>query len=149
MIKICVMCNKEFHVDDLDRNRNKRKYCGIDCEEAAKYERQREYRKKGKKSMQNVECEMCGKVFLTHLSTKVTCSPECRYERHKKIVNINNRARREAILNGTLPKPERKKQKKVETIMDIQRKAKEAGMSYGQYMAQLYMQERGMNSGGA
>lgn len=147
MIKICVICKKEFHVDDLDRNRNRRKYCSIDCEDTARNERHKELRKNRKKPPRNVECEVCGKIFLTHLSQKVTCSPECQHERSKRISRENCRLRREAILNGTLPKPERKKQKKVETIMDIQRKAKEAGMSYGQYMAQRYMQERGMRNG--
>jgi hypothetical protein len=134
------MCNKEFYVDDLDRNRNRRKYCSIDCEDTARNERQREIRKNGKKPPRNVECEICGKIFLTHLSQKVTCSPECKDERHKRIVNANNRARREAILNGTLPKPERKKQKKVETLAERNRKAREMGMTYGEYDKYLRIQ---------
>lgn len=136
-------------MDDLDRNRNRRKYCSIDCEDTARNERHKELRKNGKKPPQNVECEICGKIFITNLSQKVTCSPECKDERHRRMVNANNRARREAILNGTLPKSVRKKQKKVESVEELSRKAKEAGMSYGQYMAQRYMQERGMQSGRA
>lgn len=151
MIKICVVCNKPFEVDDLDRNRNRKKYCSFDCEDTARNERNKEYRKKGKKPMRNVECEICGKVFLTHLSHKVTCGRECQHERSKRLSRENGKLRREAILNGTLPKPERKKpkQKKVESIVELSRKAKEAGMSYGQYMAQIYMQKEGMRSGRA
>lgn len=142
MIKVCAICNTSFEVDDEDRNRNRRRYCGIECAEKAAYQRKKEYALNGKK-MFNVKCEICGKVFITCYSQKVTCSVECREERARRVTREWSRVRREAILNGELPKPERKKakQNKVATVEEIQKKAREAGMSYGQYMARLYMQE--------
>lgn len=142
MIKVCLMCGASFEVDELDKNRNRRKYCGEECAAKAAYQRKKDYALNGKK-MFNVECEICGKIFVTCYSQKVTCSPECKHERAKKMAIGWNRARREAILNGTRPAPNRKKpkQKKVATVEEIQKKAREAGMSYGQYMARLYMQE--------
>ena len=149
MIKICVHCNKPFEVDDLDRNRNRRRYCSVECSDFAKYERDRYYRLNGKKPPRNVECEICGKVFLTHLAQKVTCSPECKKERSRRLSYGWNRARREGIKNGTRPAPGRNmpKQKLVETVEEVQKKAREAGMSYGKYTAMLYMQKEGMRNG--
>lgn len=143
MIKICVHCNKAFEVDDSDRNRNRRKYCGFYCEEEARRVRVKEYKMNGRKPQRNVKCEICGKVFLTHLAEKVTCGRECQHERSKRLSREYDRSRREAILNGTYVKPERKRaqQNKIATVEEVQKKAKEAGMSYGQYMAMLYMQE--------
>lgn len=149
MIKICVLCGKPFEVDNLDRNRNRRRYCSLDCADTAAYQRKKDYAENGKKKARNVECEICGKIFLTSHAQKVTCGPECKKERSRRLVYGWNQARREAIKNGTRPAPERNKpkQKKVETVEDIQRKAREAGMSYGQYTALLYMQKEGMRNG--
>ena len=149
VIKICVYCGKAFEVDDLDRNRNRRKFCGIDCAEQGAYQRKREYAKNGKDRARSVKCEICGKIFRTSYSQKVTCSPECKKERSRRLAYDWNRARREGILNGTRPAPgqNKPKQKRVETVEDIQRKAREAGMSYGQYTALLYMQKEGMRNG--
>lgn len=142
MIKICAICNASFEVDELDKNRNRRRYCGTYCATQAAYQRKKDCAKNGKK-MYNVECETCGKVFITCYSQKVTCSMECSHERAKKMARGWNRARKEAIRNGTRTASERKKpkQKKIATVEEIQKKAREAGMSYGQYMARLYMQE--------
>lgn len=154
MIKICVVCNKPFEVDDLDRNRNRRRYCGIDCAENAAYERKRDYAANGKNKALDVKCEICGRIFRTSYTKKVTCSLECQHERKKRLSRENGRLRREAIKNGTLPpaKPERKKQNTVEAISDFNRKAREMGMSYGQY--DLYLRVQAMRkeraqSGGA
>lgn len=140
MIKICVICNKPFEVDDLDRNRNRRRFCGIDCAEKGAYQRKKEYAKNGKDRSRDVKCEICGKIFRTSYSQKVTCGPDCKKERSRRLAYDWNRARREAIQNGTRPKPERKKQNKVETIEEVQRKAREAGMTYGKYMAMIQCQ---------
>lgn len=155
MIKICVVCGKAFEVDELDRNRNRRRYCGIDCAESAAYERKRDYTVNGKNKAFDVKCEICGRIFRTSYTQKITCSLECQHERKKRLSRENGRLRREAIKNGTLPptkpKPERKKQNTVETIEEVQRKARAAGMSYGQYMQAEYirkMQEGRKGNGG-
>lgn len=149
MIKICATCGKEFEVETSDRNRDRRRYCGIECAEKGAYERRKQYAKYGRKPMFNVECQYCGKIFLTNMERKTTCSLECSYQRSLIRQRENGRKRREAIREGLLPRPSKPKQKKVATVEEVQKKAREAGMSYGQYMAQLYMQERGMRSGRA
>lgn len=150
MEKICEFCGKPFEVDEKNHDEVRRKYCSYTCRCDARNKMNRERVKIGKQ-FYNVTCEICGKVFSTNKSLKVTCSPECKQERHKLMVRKNNRVRREAIQNGTLPKPKRKKQKKVETLAEVQRKAREAGMSYGQYVQAEYirkMQEGRMKDGG-
>lgn len=141
MIKICAICNTPFEVGEWDANRATRKYCGEKCATRAAYERKKEYALHGKKPMVNVKCEVCGKIFLTAYSRKVVCSLECQDERRKIRAKFYGKRRREAIKNGTHPSKQKKAQIKVETVVEVQKKAREAGMSYGQYMARLYMQE--------
>jgi len=151
MIKECGFCGKPFEVDEKNHDEVRRKYCSETCRCGARNKQNAERIKIGKKQY-NVECEICGKVFMTNKSIKYTCSPECKQKRHNLMLRKNNQARREAIKNGTIPKPVRKKQKKVETLAEVQRKAREAGMSYGQYVQAEYirrMQEGRMKDGGA
>ena len=148
IFKICDVCGKQFKVELSDRNRDRRRYCGIECAEKAAYERKKAYAKYGRKPMFNVECQYCGKIFLTNMERKTTCSEECNYERSLLRQRENGRKRREAIRQGWLPNP-KPKQKKVATVEEVQKKAREAGLSYGQYMAQLYMQEGRTGNGRA
>ena len=150
MIKICVMCGKAFEVDDKDRNRNRRRFCGIDCAEQGAYQRKRVYAKSGKDRARDVKCAVCGKIFRTSYSQKVTCSSDCKHERANMLSRERGRALREAVRNGTMQAPERKKAKKVEPIHDFNRKAREMGMSYWQYDMYLRLQamrKEGMKNG--
>ena len=141
VIKICAICGKQFEVGGMDRNRSNRKYCGEECAYTAAYERKKRYAQSGKKQMANVKCEICGKIFLTPYIRKVTCSPECKYERSRILSRENDRRRREAIRNGTHPSLRKKaEQNKVESIHDFNRRAREMGMTYGQYDLYLRMQ---------
>lgn len=140
MFKKCEFCGKLFEVDEKNKDERRRKYCSDLCNRDMQNERSRERARNGK-SVYNTECEVCGKIFITPYPHKVTCSPECQRDRHKKILRENNRIRREAIANGTLPKPERKKRKKVETIEEIQRKARELGMTYRKYVEMIQIQQ--------
>lgn len=147
MIKICAICNTPFEVGEWDANRSIRKYCGVKCAERAAYERKKEYALHGKKPMHNVKCEVCGKIFLTAYARKVVCSLECQDERRKRLAKMYGKRRREAIKDGTHPSKQKKVQNRVASVEEVQKKAREAGMSYGQYMAMLYMQERGIGNG--
>lgn len=152
VIKNCLICGKPFEVDDMDRNRSHRKYCGEECAYTAAYERKKRYAQNGKKQMANVKCEICGKIFLTPYIRQVTCGPECKYERSRILSRENDRKRREAIRNGTHPSLRKKaEQNKVEPIHDFNRRAREMGMTYGQYDLYLRMQatrkERAQNGG--
>lgn len=146
MYKICGKCGKAFEVDDKDRNARKRKYCGIECAEAVKSERIRAYSKAHRKPPKSVICAICGKSFLTSRPHQVTCSPECNYERSKALARESAHKKTKkylaelAAMQEPEPKPQPREQKKVEPIEEVQRKARELGMSYGQYMAMVQCQ---------
>lgn len=82
-----------------------------------------------------VKCKICGKEFTTDSYIKKCCSEEC----VKKNAKINVKAYNEKQKAMRTAKP-KKKEKKL-TVTDIAVKAREAGMSYGQYTAMMYMQE--------
>ena len=68
-------------------------------------------------------CKTCGKEFKATKNQQYCCV-ECRPRTHKKY-------------------PRHKyKSKKISTINDVSREAREKGMTYGQYVAMQYMSER-------
>lgn len=73
------------------------------------------------------KCELCGTEFLTNYAQKRYCSDACRAE-----------AKRTQSLHY---KEQKKKKKKESSFVEINRKAREAGMSYGKYVAMLHMEE--------
>lgn len=138
MIKICAFCNKPFELDDSDRDKNKKKYCSFECLDEAALARAREYRRNGRRPPRNVKCVICGAEFLTSSAQKITCSQECKRENHRRTMRANNIARREAALNGKSPA---KKKNKIPTLAEFNQKARENGMSYGDYGKHLLVQE--------
>lgn len=72
-------------------------------------------------------CEMCGKVFQAYGNTK-TCSARCSYELMKATQKVMAKRR-------TAKRREARNKKPESTLLEIQQKAREAGMSYGMYMA--------------
>ena len=75
-------------------------------------------------------CKVCGKEFITDSNIRKCCSDEC-----KKI-----NARRNGKIWADKQKnkqPKKKKKEKKLTIVDIAVMARKAGMTYGQYVAQM------------
>ena len=145
MFKICGVCGKAFEVNEKIKTEKRRKYCSEGCAQTEKNKRIRAYKAAHRKPENNVECVICGKIFLTNRSLKVTCGPDCQHKR--KAILEKERAHRQTQIY----KEERiaeaaqvRKQKRIAPIEDIQQKAREAGMSYGQYTAMLYMKKEGM-----
>lgn len=80
-------------------------------------------------------CKICGKEFITDSNIRKCCSEEC------KKINAKINGKIWADKQKTMqPKP--KKKEKKDTVTDIAVKARELGMSYGQYTAMLWLQER-------
>lgn len=132
MFKPCGYCGEPFEVDDKNPNELRRKYCSEFCKCEGANERKRERVKIGKRSY-NVVCEICGKVFLTNRSTNKTCSPECHYDRQKQLSRANYLRNKE--------KARKTAQKRVETLTEVQQKARAAGMTYGKYMEMQYIKK--------
>ena len=73
--------------------------------------------------MREGKCVICGKAFIYNSGRKITCSDKCSAERNRISTVEYQRQQR------------RKKKKAKSTLLEIQKKAREAGMSYGMYMA--------------
>ena len=72
-------------------------------------------------------CAMCGKLFKACGNTR-TCSARCSYEQMKIKQKEMSKRRNEKRRETRNKKPE-------STLLEMQQKAREAGMSYGMYMA--------------
>lgn len=126
-------CGKQFDVSDTNHNEQRRIYCSDECRSIAWSEKAKERMKVGKRTY-NVECEICGKIFLTNRSINKTCSKECHYEREKRVKRSNYYKQKERMEKELVPVVVKQPQKKIETLTEVQRKAQAMGMSYGKYM---------------
>lgn len=76
-------------------------------------------------------CEICGQPFLAYRNSQLYCSQPCRkraaYNRLKDIYPVHK---------------EQKKEKRKSQVAEINRLAREAGMSYGQYTAKIFLEEQ-------
>ena len=85
-------------------------------------------------------CPICDASFYSLRSQKY-CGQECAKEGNRRIVKENQRLLKESKLlkRGNSEKPKKRKSQ----LSAINNKAKEMGMSYGQYQAMLYRQKMG------
>lgn len=74
-----------------------------------------------------ITCENCGEKFISYRSNIKFCSDACRTAAKKDYPSVKRRRGEVTTPSSTLD----------ETI----RQAREAGMSYGQYVAQLWLKE--------
>ena len=75
-----------------------------------------------KRGMRKHICRICGKVFYNKASNCVTCSKDCWKVNHRNQVNAYNA---------------KKSKNKTSSLAEIARAAREAGMTYGQYVSQI------------
>ena len=105
---------KEFRVD--------RVVCSEECRRARDIKAMRKAYKKRKENKEKttLECPYCHKEFIKDIKHIKYCSDACRLNYYRKNGKYNN-------------KPKSNQQQ----IADLNKKAKEMGMSYGQYVAYL------------
>lgn len=148
MFKICEVCGKAFEVNEKIVTERRRKYCSEECAKKVHLKQIRSYSTAHRKPPKNVECVICGKVFLTNRPLKVTCGPECQHKRKNALRNERRHTQAEIYKEEQRGEAvQARKQKQIASVEDMQRQAREAGMSYGQYTAMLYMQKEGMRNG--
>lgn len=80
-----------------------------------------------------LKCECCGAAFTTTSPRKKYCGDRCRTRMSEQFKRERPRKPR--------PKAEKKKEPHAEMI-EIDRRAKEAGMTYGKYVAMKWSQEQ-------
>lgn len=77
-------------------------------------------------------CEICKQPFLAYRSSQLYCSQPCRnraaYNRLRDIYPVHTE--------------QKKKDKRKSQVAEINRLAREAGMSYGQYTAKIFLEEQ-------
>lgn len=103
----CRNCGKEFV-----REKNSQKYCSVQCRD--------EYYKRENRNLTNkYECKWCGVEFKS-LRKRKYCCDRCRLK-----------------ANGRLLSVPKKKAKNFMSIEEVARASREAGLSYGLYVAQM------------
>lgn len=80
-------------------------------------------------------CLYCGQPFITEKGPKKYCSEECLKAQQK----LNQKRRDKEY---AMRKKERKTGRKAERLNDKIRSAREAGMSYGKYVAMQYIESQ-------
>ena len=146
IIKKCPLCGKDFEASS-----NRKIYCSVNCTQKAYYNRKvkkipvtgkcpvcgkefeiktnRQYCSeecKKKSKMKTIVCEVCGKTVLTSTRRKY-CSEEC-----------GNIAKNEKNRERDRYRDRRKKKPPVKSnsaLAEVTRAARDAGLSYGQYVA--------------
>lgn len=117
----CLECGKEFI-----KKRNSQKFCCKKC--GAKN------RNKKKVVMKTNKCKICGKEFKSSKSSVLYCSEECKKIGYKKIKDKY----KEKVKERERKQREKEKQKEAKIKMgnillrDINKIAKETGLSYGE-----------------
>lgn len=127
----CIQCGKEF---------TQRSACNFLCSDECKRLRKNALRRMHSRTVKKKICVECGNEFETTRVSIVTCSQKCKDERHRRMAREKNR------IYFARKKQEKQMAKKDNKLGDIEAKAREQGMSYGQYVAmyeggQKYRQE--------
>lgn len=97
---------------------------GLFCSEECKKENKRQYKKTYIRTQKIEKCAICGKEFIGISPTQITCSAEC------------SRIRSRDLYKNFREKP-KKEVKKDNSIASIQKKARESGLTYGQYVLKM------------
>ncbi len=112
----CAVCGTPF-----EAHRNKI-YCSKECAvRAAEETRIRRLRERGSYVVGDIiTCPVCGKNFMFSSGGKKYCSAECQ-----------RKARKLGISKATPMSP---RKKRPSTLAEVERKSREEGMSYGEYV---------------
>lgn len=129
-MKECKMCGKPIKIGFSKRKR----FCSQECLELW-YSKQRN---------KNTECVVCGNP-LTGRQSKY-CSDECkrvafRRERHKYVYKYKKPEPETEVDEIKAEPKEETKPKNVPSIAEINKLAREAGLTYGQYVAKYRLYE--------
>lgn len=119
----CKYCGKPFKPISVVQE-----YCSKECRLIVNRERAKANQKKYREgSRTEKNCACCGNPFVVTTHSRIYCSEEC-YKSMKAILRKKD-------------KPKKKSKKKVASLRDMAKEAREHGMTYGQYVAQIEMQK--------
>lgn len=87
------------------------------------------------------KCDICGKEYLATGEKRRYCSDPCRREANLRNIRERNRQRAEKAKESMFIEVS-EKAKKGMSLTEMAAAARKAGMSYGQYEAQMELQSR-------
>lgn len=85
--------------------------------------------------MAKIKCEMCGCEFVSKYRSRQFCD-KCRVERERE-QRAEYRKQFQSVDKEMRKKPDNKTKKPALSIAEISRRASAAGMTYGQYVAEM------------
>lgn len=85
-----------------------------------------------KQQLEPRQCLVCKKIFIPTRESNLMCGPECKHTRQLEMASKRAEKKKEQKKADKM----KKEQKKL-TITDIAVMARKAGMTYGQYVAQI------------
>lgn len=128
MIRECCICGIQF-----ESKVSNRKTCSQECSEKRRRQYNDELNAKAREATRvrlgTKICATCGKEFAPNHPAKVCCSPGCQKERDREVARLYWNKKKSPVENQPVDK--------AQAIIDINAKAKEMGMTYGQYVAYI------------
>ena len=85
--------------------------------------------------MAKIKCEMCGCEFISKYRSRQFCD-KCRVARERE-QRAEYRKQFQSVVKEARKKPENKTKKPALSITEIAKRASAAGMTYGQYVAEM------------
>ena len=83
----------------------------------------------------NKTCAICGKPYIAKRKASKCCGEKCKKERERQLQKQRDAKRAEAAAAYEL------EQKKTKSLAQVNREARERGMTYGKYVEWLYCEE--------
>ena len=134
----CKYCGKKF-VPTVKTNI----YCSIDCQYENRKKSMRVAREKGSSKISKRPCIVCGMVYQPKRANGTCCSDKCRRKYYKKMQTISNKKLQEKKkAEELLAKIKVQEKRKNSPLVEMNAKARELGMSYGQYTVYLQFQHK-------
>lgn len=129
MIRECKICGRPFIAKVANQE-----MCSEQCRAISKKQYaakiNAELRAATKERLGTYICVVCGREYHPANSLKVTCSPQCQTIRSKQLARENMRTIRQAQKN-------KRNRNTFKATVEINARAREMGMSYGQYVAYM------------
>lgn len=127
-VRECIECGRPFIANVASK-----KTCSKACSEARRLKKVEEKNARARAAtLERIGvkiCATCGKEFSPNHPSKVCCSPECQ--------KIREREMAKASWKSSKLVAQKKPVSAEKEIIDINAKAKEMGMTYGQYVAYM------------
>lgn len=119
IIKKCIVCGKYF-----EATAGNARYCSKEC----KYIAFKQNRNNNNNRETEFSCAWCGKTFISQRKKKY-CSKECRMSANGQ--KVSTKTKINTYANAIVPG----------SLADVVQKARDAGLSYGQYTGQIYAKQ--------